>query len=170
MISAIARPELAAAHLHIVGKGSDLAALQAQTSALGVTDRVVFHGFLSDADVARMVRGSDVFVLASEQEGLPTVLLEMLMAGLPVVCTRIPGNNAIMDVAGLDTTYDVGDVAELSAHLLRAAGSKVPAVAIEALRREFTWENRALSVRDLYARALAHATRPNVALGAPHRE
>jgi glycosyltransferase involved in cell wall biosynthesis len=159
VIRAIARPELSAAHFHVVGKGSDLAALQALAESLGVRERVVFHGFVADADVSRMMRGSDVFVLASEQEGLPTVLLETLMAGLPTVCTRIPGNEAIMNVAGLDTTCEVGDVAGLAAQILRAAGSAVPIAAIEAIRREFTWQERALSVLDLYARGLAGARR-----------
>ena len=170
VIQAIARPELASAHFHVVGRGSDLAALQALANELRVSDRVIFHGFVSDADVARMVRGSDVFVLASEQEGLPTVLLEMLMAGLPVVCTRIPGNDAIMEVAGLDTSYEVGDVAGLSAQLLRAAGSAVPVAAIGALRRAFTWEERALSVLELYSHALARAAWLGLAASVPRRD
>jgi glycosyltransferase involved in cell wall biosynthesis len=99
---------------------------------------------------------------------LPTVLLEMLMAGLPVVATQIPGNEAIMTVAGLDTSYEVGDVTGLTAQLQRAVGSPVPAAAIEALRRAFTWEERARSILDLYSRAVTNASLSRlVASGSP---
>jgi len=121
--------------------------------ALGIAARVSFHGFVDDANVARMVAGSDVFVLASAQEGLPTVLLEMLLAGLPVICTRIPGNLAITNVAGAHTTYDVGNVAALANLLKNFQQYKVSEEAVENLRRVFLWEERVRDVLKLYEEA-----------------
>lgn len=154
-IAALARPGLEHAHFHVVGKGDDLDALQAAAARHGVADRVTFHGFVGDGDVAAMVAGSDVFVLASEQEGLPTVLLEMLIGRLPVACSRIPGNMAIMAVAGGGGIFEVGDIDGLGRAVLAAAATTVADASVEAVQRAFTWEARAGEIVELYRRAIA---------------
>ncbi len=153
VIRALALPALAGAHLHIVGKGDDRPALEALAASLGVAARVTFHGFVDDAGVAAMVAGADVFVLASEQEGLPTVLLEMLIGRLPVACSRIPGNLAIMDVAGGGARFDVGEIAGLAQALVAAAATEVSDASVVAVRRAFTWEERAPEILELYRRS-----------------
>jgi L-malate glycosyltransferase len=42
-------------------------------------------------DVLRLLAGSDIFVLASRQEGLPVVLMEATSLGLPIVATQVGG-------------------------------------------------------------------------------
>lgn len=150
VIRALARSGLEQAHFHIVGKGAEREALQQLAQAEGVADRVTFYGFVDDTGVAAMMRGADVFVLASEQEGLPTVLLEALLAGFPIVCTQIPGNLAITEVAGVTATYPVGDIGALSALLADARAIEVPDGAADKLRRHFTWEYRTDDIRALY--------------------
>ena len=150
IIRAIARPELTGAHLHVVGKGLQRDELDALVAQLGVADRVTFHGFVDDEGVARMVASADAFVLASEQEGLPTVLLEALMAQLPVVCTQIPGNLAITSVAGVETTYKAGDIDALTVLLAKTPDMKVEPMQADALVKHFTWEHRAADVATLY--------------------
>lgn len=156
---ALALAPLANGHFHVVGKGEERERLEALARELGVADRVTFHGFVDDAGVAAMVADSDAFVLASEQEGLPTVLLEMLLARLPIVCTRIPGNLAITGVAGVETTYDVGDIPALAGLLAVISGEIVADTSVEALRRAFTWEERVGDIVGLYTRATANPDR-----------
>lgn len=78
-------------HLHMVGEGERRDELASQAAALGLTDRVTFHGFLPKAQVAGLMRDSDIFVLPSLWENMPCVLLEALTSGLPVVATRVGG-------------------------------------------------------------------------------
>jgi glycosyltransferase involved in cell wall biosynthesis len=155
VIRALAEPSLASGHLHIVGKGPEREALEALAHELAVADRVTFHGFVDDEGVAAMMAGGHVFALASEQEGLPTVLLEALTAGMPIVCSRIPGNLAIARVADVDSTFEVGDVRKLATLLAESVNADVPMHAKEALRRAFTWEHRAEEILALYRRGLA---------------
>jgi glycosyltransferase involved in cell wall biosynthesis len=85
----------AAAHLPeadvlIAGEGSERPALEAQTRSLGCDERVRFLGYRSD--VPSLLAACDVFVLPSEWEGLPLVLLEAMAAERPIVASAIPGN------------------------------------------------------------------------------
>ena len=159
VVRALADPILEHAHLHIVGKGAERERLERRATDLGVGSRVTFHGFVDDQGVAEMMRGADAFVLASEQEGLPTVLLEALMSGLPVVCSRIPGNLAIMDVAQIDTTYEVADVTALAQRLAESVETSVSPVAAERLQKAFTWEYRAPEVLRLYQNSITQSSR-----------
>ncbi len=152
-IRALARPELSEAHFHIVGKGPDRPALEALAAELGVASRVTFHGFVDDAGVMQMAAGADCFVLASEQEGLPTVLLEMLIARLPVVASDIPGNMAILNAAGLAWQYPLGDIAALAARLAASPALRVSDADVAAIKRAFTWEERAGEIMAIYTAA-----------------
>lgn len=78
-------------HLDLIGDGPERKAIEAQARALNLSDRVTFHGYRSQADVAEALGRTDLFVLPSFAEGLPVVLMEALAAAVPVVTTRIAG-------------------------------------------------------------------------------
>jgi len=75
--------------LTIVGDGPLMAALQAQVATSGAADRIRLPGARSD--VAELMRGFDVFVLPSFNEGTPITLLEAMSSALPVVVSRVGG-------------------------------------------------------------------------------
>ena len=58
---------------------------------------VLFPGKLSQAELAREMNESDVFVLPSFYEGLPLVLIEAMACGLNCVCTDLPGIRPWLD-------------------------------------------------------------------------
>jgi glycosyltransferase involved in cell wall biosynthesis len=61
---------------------------------LGSAGRVTFMGQRSD--VATLLEQMDVFVLPSLWEGLPTVVLECMAAGVPVIASDIPGTRELI--------------------------------------------------------------------------
>ncbi len=77
------------AHLVLVGDGPARTSLEQCAGSLGLTERVHFLGHRADVD--EVLAGSDVFVLPSHTEALPTVLIEAMAAGLPVVATDVGG-------------------------------------------------------------------------------
>jgi len=77
--------------LAIVGDGPNRGALEAHADACGIADRVAFRGALEPARVRAEVACADVFCLPSFAEGIPVVLMEAMIAGLPVVSTRVNG-------------------------------------------------------------------------------
>ena len=89
--------ELPDFQLDIVGDGPSRAELVAECEALGLRDRVRFHGY--QADVARYLAAADVFVMSSASEGVPLALLEAMATGLPAVATDVGGMREVI-VAG----------------------------------------------------------------------
>ena len=63
--------------------------LHCRVEKRSVQDRFRFIGFRSDTTA--LYSAADVFVLSSRSEGLPMVILESMMAGLPVIATRVGG-------------------------------------------------------------------------------
>ncbi len=80
------------ADLEIVGDGEMRGDLEARAG-----DNVRFLGPLPPEAVAERMRAADMFVLSSEFENLPVVLLEALASGLPVVATDVGGVSEIVD-------------------------------------------------------------------------
>lgn len=87
--------EVPGAEFWIVGTGSLADQLKAQAAALGITGSVRFWGQRSD--VEEILLQSDLMVSASIWEGFPTVILEAMAAGLPVVATDIPGTRELVN-------------------------------------------------------------------------
>ena len=75
--------------LAFVGDGSSRPACEHQAAALGLADRVSFHGW--QADPARFYRTASLAVLTSQRESLPNFLVEAQCAGLPVVSYDVGG-------------------------------------------------------------------------------
>jgi glycosyltransferase involved in cell wall biosynthesis len=71
------------------GDGPQLEVLQKKAETLDINDRVRFLGVRKD--INELLLSADVFVQPSLWEGLSLALLEALLAGLPVVATRVEG-------------------------------------------------------------------------------
>jgi len=89
MLEAAARLADRAIVVSLVGDGPERAALERQSRALGLADRVRFHGTVDVA--ARYLLAFDTLVLSSRTEGTPVVLLEGMAAGVPLVATTVGG-------------------------------------------------------------------------------
>jgi glycosyltransferase involved in cell wall biosynthesis len=87
----LVRRERPDARLLIAGSGELEADLKARAAGLGLGESVRFLGLTPNAEVARLQAAADLFVLSSELEATPTVALEALACGTPVVSTDNPG-------------------------------------------------------------------------------
>ena len=82
--------------LVILGDGPDRNDLEQQAEALGLTNRVRFEGYVENP--YKYLVNARLFVLSSRHEGMPTVLVEALALGTPVVSTACPtGPNELLN-------------------------------------------------------------------------
>lgn len=101
------------ARLMILGEGQDRPQLKALIDQLGLTDTVALPGFVENP-YAFMAKAA-VFVLSSIHEGLPTVLIEAMAVGTPVISTDCPSGPAeILDYGKYGLLVPVGNVESLA--------------------------------------------------------
>lgn len=106
----------------LVGDGPERGALEALAGELGLsTDAVWFAGRRND--VPTLLSRAHIYVLTSEHEGFPNVLLEAMAARLPVIATSAGDADVIVEdgVTGFMVPFDDGQ--RLAARLVELAGS-----------------------------------------------
>jgi glycosyltransferase involved in cell wall biosynthesis len=88
--------------LVICGAGALLDELKSVARSAGVERHIVFAGMIDNASIARYCAAADLFVLPSLLEALPTVAVEALATGTPVLSTDNPGGIELNDLVGPD--------------------------------------------------------------------
>lgn len=81
-------------YVAIVGEGEERVRLETKIKEYSLETRVKLFGFIPANEV---LRGFDVFALPSIKEGLPYVLLEAKLIGLPIIANRVGGVGEILD-------------------------------------------------------------------------
>lgn len=122
------------AQLIFLGDGEERLNLTAMANELQITDHVSFLGQVPN--VLPYMKRATVFVLSSIQEALPTVVIEALALGLPIVSTDCPsGPREILCDGAYGTLVPVGDSNALAQAILNSLRmprkEPVPQVALQ---------------------------------------
>lgn len=123
--------------LLILGDGECRLALEAQAQQLGIEASVFMPGFILDP--SPYYQHADLHVLSSIGEGLPTVIIEALAAGTPVVSTDCPsGPREILIDGQFGCLVPVGDTLELAAAMAESLAATHDTVALMARAQDFS--------------------------------
>jgi len=123
------------AHLRLVFHKDDLlTSLTTLAQDLGVIEHVTFVGMRDRLGLQAEYRDADVFVLPSDEEGVPAVILEAGLSGIPVVATAVGGNRALL-ADGRGIIIERRNLDQLIDALVQVAGDPcAPAVSGASLR------------------------------------
>lgn len=146
--------------LVIVGEGNNQVYIDSLRALANGDDRIVFTGLQQGDDLRCLIAHAQLYVSASEVEGLPLALLECLAMGVPPVLSNIPGHREIMNgFVGYDLFFEPGDIAWLSQrmrllfarteHYAKLIRDSLPTVMLE-----YDWENIINQIEALYYRAV----------------
>lgn len=156
---AIVRETIPDAHLEILGTGDERTELERLVDFHDLSDAVTFHGFVSDADKARMLSAAHVVVNSSIKEGWGITNIEANASGTPVVSANVPGlRDSVRDgVSGL--LYPYGNIEVLARTLVRVLvdhpeRQRLSEGAVQ-WASTFTWERSAREMLDLCERTVA---------------
>jgi glycosyltransferase involved in cell wall biosynthesis len=146
--------------LVLLGDGPLRASLEARVAELGIGDRVQIAGFVPD--LVSALRAADAYALPSHSEGCSLSLIEAMAMALPVIASRVPGNEEVL--RGLDPSWLVPpeDAAGWAAAIARlaalSAGSRagLGRSARDAASARFSPEAYVTALESMYARVYAN--------------
>lgn len=114
--------------------------------------RVVFTGFVTDAQLAWLYRVASLFLFLSFDEGFGLPCVEAMTFGVPAVVSDIPVFREVMrDYPTYVDPRRVGDIAEALDATLASAGERKPE---QVIPYEYTWPAVVRAMRGAIARAL----------------
>ena len=95
--------------LDLVGDGPQRAALESLARELGIAGDLRWHGWLDRAALRAVYQAADGLINPSLYEGMPNVVLEAMASGLPVLASRVPGNDAVVTSGQTGHLFELGD-------------------------------------------------------------
>lgn len=139
---------------YIIGEGELRQALQRQIAQLDLQDVVTMTGPLSN--VIDAYAAMDVFVSSSLWEGLPTVILEAMAMGTPVVATDVDGTRDLIAHERTGLLAPAADSRRLAQVIERALSERCfmrdMAAAAKQRVAEYSLDGVAAQLVQLYAR------------------
>ncbi len=127
------------ARLIILGEGELRTELEAMIHDLGISEDVSLPGFTENP--YSYMHNASAFILSSRWEGLPTVLIEAMACGCPVVATKCPnGPEEILEAGKYGTLIPVGDITEMSAAMLDVLNNSVDRNVLKQRAMDFSIE------------------------------
>lgn len=120
LLQALARlPESAV--LVLPGEGALRQECQELAIRLGLAQRVIFPGYVSD--IAGWYAAADAAVTASRSEGLPFNVMEAMHLALPMVASAVKGHTDLIENGVTGLLYPYGDVDSCAEQLQRLMDS-----------------------------------------------
>ena len=164
LVDAFAQVRAAEANvtLDIIGDVEKRGALESQVERLGLRDAVTVRGWMKQAQCAKVLRESDVFVLSSVYESGGAVVLEAMACGLPVIATAWGGPADYLDPScGILVPPRSRETfaSDFAAAMLKLAHSpelraQMGRAGREKVVREYDWERKVDRILEIYAEAV----------------
>ena len=83
--------KLANIHVDFLGEGPQKVVLEDLVRRYGLEKHVNFYGTVPNVEVYRHLAENNIYILMSENEGLPISIIEAMRAGLPIISTNVAG-------------------------------------------------------------------------------
>ena len=127
-------------HVHIVGQGDQAENLKKLAASLNLKERITFHGYLSNAELARLMTDCDCLCLPSIErtEAFGMVLLEAMYFGKATVISDVAGSGMgwIVDNDVTGIKVEPANADSLAAALERLAENRVESASMGRNGRE----------------------------------
>lgn len=152
-ISLIKDPRVCAV---IIGDGPMFETLKELAAKLGVTDRIVFPGFVVEERKFQIVNNCDAFTLTSIHDGYSLVILEAMNCGKPIISTDFGGHAELVE-PGVNGFLIPGGNPQALAEKIRALAEdealcRKMGEASARKARDYTPETTAKAYEPIYAR------------------
>ncbi|MCH5673541.1 glycosyltransferase family 4 protein [Streptomyces gilvus] len=167
------RPSVPGVRLDVVGAGSAADGYRRLAGELGLADRVTFTGRLDGDRLAEAYRRARVLALPTSYDSFPSVLVEAMASGRPVVTTPVGGIPSLVRHEGNGLLVEPGDHEGLIAALRRVLtedglAERLGASGRRHTERELSWTRQADRTEEIFDRVLRRRRTRTVAVVAPY--
>lgn len=142
--------------IEVVGTGAHRAELDELAEKLEVSDLIRYVGLVPYDQLEKSYQYADIFVLTSLSEGMPSVILEAMGCGLPIIASDVGGNNEIVHEGKngfLISNNDTGALAEVMAKLINDKETREQmGKHSRTLALQYDWKNIMAQYNELYAK------------------
>ena len=143
----------------IIGKGPEKENLMTKVNERNLDSRIIFTDFQSDA--ISYINALDIFVMPSEKEGLPRVILEAMLLGKPVIASDITGPSELVADGETGFLVPVGKTDAIAGAILRLIENpilreRMGEKAKERIIRNFPVEKYVNDVENVFTEVLGH--------------
>lgn len=140
--------------LTIVGEGHLKGLMFSLIEQYGIREKINYLGWKDLDELPDVYRKADVFILPSVMEGMPSVVLQAMASGLPIIASRVKGFEEVLEenVNGLFAEYNnPGQFANAIEKLIESESLRksMSQKSIEK-SRQFSWESIAKQYLELY--------------------
>lgn len=141
--------------LWLVGDGKKRNQLENLAKDLQLLQLVKFWGEVDRAQLNSLYEQADIFVLNSQNEGCPNVVLEAMSFALPVVSSRVGGINEILQDQKSGLIFPVSDQANLERLLLKLIDDKAMRLSLgqnayNFVQKNLTWQQQNIKLKSLF--------------------
>jgi len=139
--------------LEIIGRGDFDSYLKSLAKKLGIEEKTIFYGYVSDEEKVRILSEVDLVVNTSAKEGWGITNIEANACGTPVVSADVPGLRDSVSDGKSGLLYRYGDIKDLTSKIEKALintelNNKLQKGAIE-WASSFSWDSSALKMQSL---------------------
>jgi glycosyltransferase involved in cell wall biosynthesis len=143
--------------IHLVGDGPLRTELKTKANNLCLSDDIVWHDWLEREELSKICRSCHCFVNPSLYEGMPNAVLEAMACAKPIVASRVPGNDAVVQHGITGFLFPLDEPASLRESLQiliddPARGEEMGRLGREWVTRDFSWEKVAAAYIELLER------------------
>lgn len=141
----------------MVGSGDMKEKLIRDAISLGISDKVIFTGFLRDSSLKSLYAAADLFVMPSVSEPFGITGLESAINGTPVLVSKQSGISEVLHHALRVDFWDIDEMTnKILAVISYAALKRTLQKNVVAEAQQQTWDKSADKIRDVYKELLEH--------------
>jgi glycosyltransferase involved in cell wall biosynthesis len=142
--------------LRLVGNGPQEEALKNFARLLGIKDRISWHSWTTKEGLRDHYHEADCVINPSHYEGMPNVVLESMACALPVIASRVAGNEAVVRDQETGLLFEPGDGRQFRGCVKRIMknrkrGRSMGENGRKWVMKDFSWDRSAKAYLDLFA-------------------
>lgn len=148
------KKRIKSAKLYIIGQGYLKNRISSELKKHGLLNEVTFYGNINHKRLGRLYNEMDVLILPSKNEGFPTVIVEALACGVPVVASDCGSNRETLKKCGTVVSQDDDFIENFSEAVINILENPISQIEILNFSKNFTWEILVKKEIDIYKSTL----------------